>query len=200
MSKTQMEKIQAFNASKAASATQKLETPTSVPNAQEKLAIDNAKSNTEIVADKANQKVKTQAEIEAEQVQLQQEAEAEQLHTMHQLTDATSNIIDSINERVNPMKDWIASQPTAGGIAGVLILIAFIALVAIPVNAQGQTRAYLFWQSLVGRTHMKYRESINTGGTVNGASADFGKTTNATVGTTVTPTIDLTHLNLFGMN
>lgn len=188
---TKLQKIQAFNATHAGGTAPE-------PNNQpEKL--DPQLSNSEQVKAKAEQKPKTQEEIDAENEQ----AQADQLHTLHQLTDATSNIIDQINAKVDPAKNWLASQPTPGGIAGLLIFIFFIALVAIPVNAQGQTRAYLFWQSLLGRTHMKYRENLSTGQQVHGSSADFGNTVtrgaSADFGNTVTPTpqIDLSHLDLF---
>lgn len=188
MATTKIQKIQAFNAQQAAKGTTATRPD---PNNQDEKLLQQT-SNKDQVKAKADQKELTQEEI----LLAEQQAQTEQLDTLHQLTDATSNIIDQINAKVDPAKNWLASQPTPGGIAGLLIVICLIALVAIPVNAQGQTRAYLFWQSLVGRTHMKYREGLATGQQIHGSSADFGNTVNSVPSVP----IDLSHLDLFKFN
>jgi hypothetical protein len=122
------------------------------------------------------------------------------------LTDSMSHLIDQVNARVNPVKSWIASQPTPGGIAALILFIAFMMLAIIPVNAQGQTRLYLFYNTLVGRTHMLYRENMsvgksNTSNVVSGGVGAEGNSsangsTNGTISTG--QPIDLSLLNLFG--
>jgi hypothetical protein len=137
--------------------------------------------------------------------------------SMKMLTDSVSNLIDQVNVKVNPVKSWIASQPTPGGLLAVCVFIGFMMLAIIPVNAAGQTRLYLFWNTLVGRTHMKYKEDFNgsysnsqaVGGGSSGSfggggsSGSFGTSpttaTNGSTNGTITTgqPIDFSMLNLF---
>ena len=204
--KTSMERIRAFNEQRESGSS------TTIKNDPTQEGTNTRVSSTkETIADKAAQ---TQEEKDAERdAQLKAERQRQQ-EVISQITDATANLVDRTQKTVNPVRDWIASQPTPGGIALLLIFIAFMAMAAIPVNAQGQTRLYLLWQSLLGRTHMRYTE----GGSASGTFGNGSPTTSSSVSTAngyagegyrpqtntgtqngnVAPVIDLTHLNLFG--
>lgn len=190
---TDLEKLKAFNDK------QRQKDMDALPIEQRPHPTDN-----EILEEKA--RVKTPKEVrddETERIRLEQEYQANHLQ---QVTDATATMLGSINNRVNPVKNWIASQPTPGGIMALLLFIGFFALAAIPVNQQGQTRLYLLWQTILNRTHMLYRENTavgannpNYGG---GAGGSFGGGGGVRSETDVyTPNgntpIDITHLNLF---
>lgn len=179
-------------------------------------------TNKEKIKEKA--KEKTEEELAKELEEQKQAEEKQRLDALEQNTLAISTLIDRVNQQTSGVKNWIASQPTPGGIAALLVMIAFVALALIPVNSQGQTRLYLFYQSLLGRTHMKYSEGQNNTSNV----SQFGGSAGATFGTqpstnTVNPNsfngpglpvvtgpspiqgqggtsgIDFRHLNLFGL-
>ncbi len=154
-------------------------------------------TNRQVVADKA--RVKTDKELEDEAVAKAEAERDRQADHLKQVTDATASLLDGVNNRVNPVKDWIAAQPTPGGVFALLLFIGFFALAFMPVDQQGHTRLYLMWQTILNRTHMLYRETTQVGHAegfagnpnVNGGSADFGGSNGNT------PQVDLTHLNLF---
>lgn len=188
MSQTKLEQIKEFN-EKAALKAKELEDTRDFPKADA--------TNTQQVKDRAEQPPKTKEELEAERIQ----QEEQQRDTLHQLTEATSTLIQRINQPVDTAKNWISALPTPGGIAAMLIALAVFALFVIPVNAQGKTRGQLFFQSLLGRTHMLYRETNTVGGSVvHGASGDFGPTTGhgGPYSEPSTAFVDLQNLDIFG--
>jgi hypothetical protein len=78
----------------------------------------------------------------------------------------------------HPAKQWFENVPTPGGI-GILLLIIFVFLLAIvPVDSSGNTRLYLMWLTLTGKTHLAYED---------GNSSSTTSATTPTVATTPTP-------------
>ena len=211
MADTNLEKIKKFNETKRLQheETAKRNPDDSLSTNAEHIKLQNEKVRlqNEALANRSAKQKKEDAEKE------QAEIEAERLDAVKHITDATSTLIDNVNDTVNPIKDWIASQPTPGGIAALVVFILFFALAVIPVNSQGQTRLYLIWQTILGRTHMLYNETMGYGNPNFGAGAGgtFGTTSSADTVTaqtsTITPgsvqngnltPIDISHLNLFG--
>lgn len=71
--------------------------------------------------------------------------------------DAVRDIAGAFAART---QDRLATLPTPGGLTLlVVILLAFI-WIAVPVNEQGHTRAYLLWLTLLGRTRLKRARDV----------------------------------------
>lgn len=219
MSKTQLEKIKEYNDAQAARRARNQSTNSSTTTASSGSRKANTSSTDSTthpetvkdengvpaaIVDKASEtKADRQARLNA-QIEDEQNKETD---AIAHLTDATSNIIDSLQSRVNPLKEWIAAQPTPGGILAICLFIGIFALAVIPVDNQGNTRLYLLYQTLLNKTHMKYRESVAVGQVnnanmpVTGASGTFGNSTttpaqqNGTVTATATLPFDTSHLN-----
>ena len=218
---TKIDKIKEYNAAQESKrnvanngATANNAVPASTGEKRSKDTTDK-KNATQPVSDNRRIIQEKAAEDPLEQQRLRDEEqrdreETERIDAVEALTAATSNLIDNVNARVNPVKDWIARQPTPGGILALIAFIMFFVFAAIPVNQMGQTRLYLLWQTLLGRTHMQYREStpigeVNSSGIqVTGASGTFGDaytppTTSPQVTQSILANGNITPLNLSGL-
>lgn len=117
-----------------------------------------------------------------------------------ELKKQLSDLQQNINTRIDPLVAKISSFPTPGKIMSLLIFIGFMLFLVMPVDSQGHTRAYLFFNTLLLRTHMKYREDTPIGGSNSsivggGSSGDFGTTTTNGIGTG--QQIDFSQLDIF---
>lgn len=220
MSQTQLEKIKQYNdaqASKRAASSNgnSSNTTASVNSRKKATSSTDSTAHPETVKDENGvpsvivaKASETKADRQARQdAQIEEEQNRENDALSH-LADATSNIIDQLQSRANPLKDWIASQPTPGGILALCLFIGIFALAVIPVDKDGNTRLYLLYQTILNRTHMKYRETVGVGEVnssgiaITGGSTTFGNSYTpppTSNGATTTAPIDLTHLNLFNL-
>lgn len=199
MSQTKIEKIKAFNASQQANADAANNQPI---KGKLQPGDDPTLTTRQKVEAKANPPTLTKEEQEAEDKRIQEEEAKAQLDSLHQLEDATSTLIDRVNQPIGRAQQWLSSQPTPGGIAALLVFIVFLALAVIPVNSQGQTRLFLMWQTILGRTHLLSREKQQIGGQASG-SFTVTPSGGGGPGATSQPTnglapIDITHLNILG--
>lgn len=158
---------------------------------------ETAKTKKEQIADKAVQK--TADDLKKEEEERLQAEEQARLDAIDQMQTSIAALIERVNARVEPAKTWVSSLPTPTGLAGLVIAILLFALAVIPVDSQGHTRLYLFYQSLLGRTHMKYQETSPAGSVSTGGGADFGGNKLNGGGSAGLNGIDLSHLNLFGL-
>lgn len=124
------------------------------------------------------------------------------------LEQAQKNVQDTINKAntiVNPVKNWIASQPTPGGIFTLIIIIVFFIWAIVPVNGT-HTRLELLWLTITGKTHFP---DSGTGYNTNTGHVDSEKTTsnnNYTPGSLPTvnsgpslPSVDIPGLDLLNL-
>lgn len=71
-------------------------------------------------------------------------------------TGQAANIAEGIGSRAAPAGNWMASRPTPGGIATLLIIISIFLLAVVPVRVGGPTRLKLIWLTITGKTHIDY--------------------------------------------
>lgn len=182
-----MEKIKAFNQKQI-----------DLKNASAPPVPDSEKSKADKIKEKAA--LKEAADLAKEEEERRLREEQARLDAMDQMQSSISTIIDKVNMTVSPAKSWISALPTPGGLAALVIAIIVFALAVIPVDQQGHTRLYLFYQSLLGRTHMKYQETSTPGSVSYGGSAgtSFGSTPQSNGSGAGLPAIDTRFLNLFG--
>src|SRR5260221_6493124 len=72
--------------------------------------------------------------------------------------------------------------------AAIVLILVFFVLAIIPVDASGNTRLYLLWLTLTGKTHGSWSTgtktsavgNLNTPQNTASASGDFGNTTSTT--------------------
>lgn len=157
------DKISSFNVSQA----NKVQ-PTSileVPTTQE----ENLSNKDVIAATAARDKSVRRQELENKKAQEKLELE-QAIQTQNALKLAghvAGKAQESIDNRVQPIKDYLSGIPTPGGIATILIVLAFFIFAVIPVDSNGNTRLKLLWLTLTGKTHLAYS------GTASGATGDF---------------------------
>jgi hypothetical protein len=98
----------------------------------------------------------------------------------------------------HPAKLWFENAPTPGGIDVLLIIIFVFLLAIVPVDTKGNTRLYLMWLTLTGKTHLSYSDtgttSATTAATTSTTAAPVQATTLAPVQTT-TPLVTLPNFN-----
>jgi uncharacterized membrane protein YgcG len=81
-------------------------------------------------------------------------AEAEQLRRR------AIGAVDRAAAATAPVRDFMARQPTPGGVGILILVLLFLSFVLIPVSPQGRTRAMLLWAMLTGRTRLQGRRDM----------------------------------------
>lgn len=134
------------------------------------------KNEAELIAEKAKLTPEEQKRIVDEQeAAKQKELQDNAIKAgMQKGVDIAGNAQQTISGTVSPIKQWIANQPTPGGVGGLLAILIFFLFVIIPVDSTGRTRLQLLWATFTGRTHLSY-EGVNVPALESrGASGTFG--------------------------
>jgi hypothetical protein len=189
---TNAQKIHQFNAQQKASGAQAATpqaTPVAVVNPTAKMSVNDIQL---LLADPATLSkedlLRRQALATKENLRIAEEEKKklddaarkkalEQRDARKLLTGEAVNLGTSIADRASPVGNWLASKPTPGGIATLLILICVFLIAIVPVNAQGDTRLKLLWLTLTGKTHIDYTKTGQ--GTQNAQNADTSQTGSA---------------------
>jgi len=119
------------------------------------------KSNEERIRQKAQENPAFRAQLARDKA-LRKRLEEEQANALEKPGIQAKKAFELIRDTTKGPRDWIESRPTPGGIATVLIILLFFLVIAIPINANGDTRLKLAWLTLLGRTHMAYKTTTAT--------------------------------------
>lgn len=64
--------------------------------------------------------------------------------------------LKALDKGTASQRAWIMRAPTVGGIGALLAIIALFLLAVVPVDSSGNTRLFLIWLTLTGKTGLKY--------------------------------------------
>jgi hypothetical protein len=115
-------------------------------------------SKGELVKQQASQTAaKKQADKEAADKAAEQAAEqARQQDLLTQVGAKIGEGQDAIAGAAAPAVNWLANQPTPGGVLTVFLILVFFLLAVTPVNKNGDSRLKLLWLTITGKTHLDY--------------------------------------------
>jgi hypothetical protein len=71
------------------------------------------------------------------------------------MRDRVTGAVDRVASVTNPARDFMARQPTPGGVGMLVFVLIFLSFALIPVSPQGRTRLMLLWSMLTGRTQCR---------------------------------------------
>lgn len=111
--------------------------------------------------EKAKRKADAQAKREqlkadaerAKQAEAKAKAEQQRREGIEQAAGKLGKAIpNTAADRVEGIRDWIASRPTPAGAGALFLILILLLFIVVPVTAQGHTRLQLLWLTFLGRT------------------------------------------------
>ena len=75
--------------------------------------------------------------------------------------------IRAIDKGTAEQRAWIMRAPTVGGIGALLAIIVLFLMAVVPVDKSGNTRLFLIWLTLTGKTNLRLPPNVGPGSNVN---------------------------------
>lgn len=133
-------------------------------------------------ADNTSEKRKQDKE-EAERERKEEQRIKDEQDTLNKLGNKIAEGQEAIANSVSPFTQWLAKQPTPGGVATIFVILMFFLFAIVPVNERGDTRLKLIWFTLTSKTKL----SSDDTGDIIGGGGDFGNTITSTPTQTTIP-------------
>lgn len=93
----------------------------------------------------------------------------------------------SLDKATVSQRAWIMRAPTVGGIGALLAIIVLFLLAVVPVDSAGNTRLFLIWLTLTGKTTLKFSTTPTVFGNANTNSNSNQQPPTPVVPTTTPP-------------